>query len=179
MMQQSQAATRMVLVVLLAIAHLLLLLSIITSAQRESSLVPLVVSAEESVRQMASRGNEAQTLRDDLKKTNDALAALRASFPSDLSVGIFDRVAQNAQRSGVTDFRYQRKGEFNDTLPSGTYRVFRYGVQARGSQDRLLAFLDDLQKETGAATYLENVTVAVAGQEWQLNADIVIYTLVN
>lgn len=170
-------AQRIAYVLLMALAYAVLLSLLVVSSRREASLAPQVIAAEQSLRQMSTgAGAEALKMRADLTTLRAQVAALEARLPADVQSGVFERVARDAQASGISDFRYQRKGEYVETLQAGTYKVHRYSIQGRGSQQVALAFLDGLQQDSGLTLLLETVTLTASGNEWVLSADILIYT---
>ncbi len=178
MMQTQQSPlSRTAMVAILSVVYAVLLVTLMLMARREADLVPQVAAAESAVAQMMStKGTELQTVRSNLAAAQERLRSLEARLPTDIPADLFNRVAQDAQRSGISDFRYQRKGEYMENLQAGAYRVYRFSIHGSGSQDRLLTFLDALQQNAGATSILENVTFTAAGAEWQISADIVVYT---
>ena len=176
-MMHQEVTPRTALVVILAAIYAILLLVLIASSRRESDLAIKVTASEAALRQATgSKGMDVLTLRSNLAAARERQAALEARLPREVESAMFDRVAQDAQLSGITDFRYQRKGEFMETMQAGTYKVYRYTIAGRGSQDKLGAFLDGLQAQSGPTMLIENVSLTAVGKEWQLNADITVHT---
>ena len=167
---------QMAVVVVLALVYAVLLPALIVTARKEAALVPPTAAAEAAVRQAsATVQNSAPALRATLAAAKERLATLQARVPADVQADFFERVAQDAQSSGITEFRYQRKGEFQETLQAGVFKVYRFSISGRGTQDKVAAFLDSLHKDSGQAI-VENVSVSAAGNEWKLSADIIVYT---
>ena len=166
-MTQQSPLSRTATVAILSVVYANLLVTLIAMTRREATLVPQVAAAESAVAQMmGTKGAELQTMRSSLAAAQERLRSLEARLPKDIPADLFDRVAQDAQR----------KGEYMENLQAGAYRVYRFSIQGSGSQDRLLTFLDALQQNTGATSIRENVTFTAAGAEWQMSADIVVYT---
>lgn len=179
-MTQRSPLSRTVAVAILSVIYAILLVTLMVMARREAALVPQVVASEGAVTQMKNaRGTEMQTVRSNLAMAQERLRSLEERLPKDMPTDLFDRVAQDAQRSGVSNFLYQRKGESMENLQGGAYKVYRFTIQGSGTPDKLLTFLDAVQRNVGATTLLENVAFTATGPEWQMSADIVVYTWVG
>jgi hypothetical protein len=153
------------------------LIMLIGVSRKDAVLAQQVKTSEASLAQIASRrGADAASLSSSLTNAQQRLATLLQRIPSDLQPTLFEGVAQDAQRSGITDFRYQRKSESIDNLPSGTYKVFHLSIQGKGSQDKLITFLDDLQKNAAPTVVVDNIILTAAGKEWQMTGDMSVYT---
>ncbi len=165
------------IVIILVVIYAIALPALIALTGPEASLVRQVSAAEAAVAQAAtSAQNSAPTLRANLAAERDRLAGLESRVPKDVQTSMFDTVAQDAQNGGISDFRYQRKGEFQETLQAGVYKVYRYTISGRGSQDKVIAFLNGLQASTTQTMVIENVGLSAVGKEWHMNADIIVYT---
>ncbi len=176
-MLRQQVTPKTAIVVILVAAYAIMLIALIAASRKETALAGKVALAEQTLAQaMSNKGNDAVALRASLATAQDRLAALEGRVPRGLQDGLFERVAQDAQRSGISEFRYQRKSEFPDTLQAGTYKVYRFAIYGRGSQEMLVAFLDNLQKDSGQTMLIENVSLNASGKEWQMNADLIVYT---
>lgn len=168
---------RMALTVILVIVYAVLMVALVVLARREASLVSQVAQAEAAVAQMTSDvQNSAPALQKLLTAAKQRQAELQSRVPTQVQAGFFERVALDAQANAISDFRYQRKNEYQETLQAGVYKVYRFTIAGRGSRERLAAFLDGLQQDSGQTMLIENVTVTAAGAEWLLNADILVYT---
>ena len=168
---------RMALTVVLAIIYTVLMLALIVTARREAGLVTQVAQAEASVAQMTNDlQNSGPALQKTLTAAKQRQVELQSRVPTQVQADLFERVSQDAQANAISEFRYQRKNEYQETLQAGVYKVYRFTIAGRGSQDRLAAFLDGLQRESGQTMLIENVAVTAVGNEWQLNADILVYT---
>jgi hypothetical protein len=174
---RQEVSPRVALVVLLVLAYTVALVALISLARRETSLVKRTAATEALAAQtVGSVESLLPVLRAEVTRLKEQVATLEARVPGDGPSNVFEKVAQDAQVSGVTDFRYQRKTEFIETLQSGVFKVYRYTISGRGSQERIIAFLDGLQKDSGQTMIIENVIVSAVNQEWQLSADIIVYT---
>jgi type II secretory pathway pseudopilin PulG len=176
-MLRTQVTPKMAIVLILAAVYAVLLVLLIRASLDATALVNQTVVAERMLAQAQSvSGNDIPALRAALAAANDRLAGLQARVPADLQGGVFDQVAQDAVRNGISNFSYQRKTEFQETMQAGTYKVYRFSIAGRGSQDRLIAFLDSLQSGSGPTMLVENLTLSAAGNEWQMSADVLVYT---
>jgi Tfp pilus assembly protein PilO len=177
MMLRQPVAPKTAIVVILVAVYALVLVMLIVSSRRETMLAAQVRTAEQTLAQaMGNKGNDAASLRSTLAAAKDRLAILEARVPREMQDDLFERVAQDAQRSGISDFRYQRKSESPETLQAGTYKVYHFSISGRGSRETLVAFLDGLQKDSGQTMLIDNVSLTAAGKDWQMNADIIVYT---
>lgn len=176
-MLQQRVTPKIAIVTILVVAYACVLVALILASRKETALAANVAVAEQTLAQaMGNKGNDAVALRSTLAAARDRLAILEARVPRQMQDDLFERVAQDAQRSGVSEFRYQRKSEYPETLQAGTYKVYRFAIYGRGSQETLVAFLENLQKDSGQTMLIDNVSLNPAGQEWQMNADILVYT---
>ena len=176
-MLRQQVTPKMAVVVILVAVYALVLIALIVASRKETALAGKAALAEQTLAQaMSNKGNDVVSLHASLTTAKDRLAGLQARVPTDVQGGLFDRVAQDAQQSGISDFRYQRKSEYPETMQAGTYKVYRFAIAGRGSQEKLVAFLDNLQKGSGQTMLVETVTLNAVGKEWQMNADIIVYT---
>jgi Tfp pilus assembly protein PilO len=176
-MLRQQVAPRTALVVILVALYAFVLISLIVASRRATALAGQVALAEQTLAQaMSNKGNDVTALRATLALANERLAGLQARVPRDLQVDLFETVTQDAQRAGLSEFLYQRKNEFPETMQAGTYKVYRFAIYGRGSPEKLIAFLDNVQKSSSQTMLIENVNMSAVGAEWQLNADILVYT---
>ena len=168
---------RLALTVILVIVYAVLMVALIVTARRESALVSQVAKAEATVAQMTSDAqSSAPALQKTLTAAKQRKTELQARVPTQVQADLFERIAFDAQANAISDFRYQRKNEYQETLQAGVYKVYRFSIAGRDSQDRLAAFLNGLQRDSGQTMLVENVTLTAVGAEWQLAADILIYT---
>ena len=176
-MLRQDVAPRTALVVILVVVYAFVLVALIAASRRETPLAKQVALAEQTLAQaMSNKGNDVDALRTTLAQTNDRLAGLQARVPRDLQGDPFEKIAQDAQSSGLNEFRYQRKNEYQEALQAGTYKVYRFTINGRGSPEKLIAFLDNLQQSSSQTMLIENVSLSALGAEWQMNADILVYT---
>jgi hypothetical protein len=169
---------RTAIVVVLVVIYAAALVALIVSSRKESAVAVQVRATEASIVQATSNAeNTLPVLQANLEAAKEKLATLESRVPGELTTDVFDAVAQDAQLSGISGFRYERKGEFQETLQSGTYKVYRFAIAGRGSQERISAFLDGLQAGSGPTMIVENVNLSAVDKEWQMSADIIVYTL--
>ena len=177
-MRGSRIGRRLALVGVLCLAYIVLIFPLIASSRRESALVSQVAQSEKAVAQArSSRFTEIQSLRTDLAAQGNRQAALTSRFPAVVTTDIFNRVVSRAQQSGIIDFGYESKGDYVEKLQTGLYRVYRYSIQGRATPDKLLSFLDSLQKDAVATILVDNVTMTAIGKDWQMAATMLVYTL--
>lgn len=164
---------------IVVLGYVFVLLSLLNAYRREQALAPQVVQAEQAVAAgQAGLSSNADVLRSDIATARERLSALRGRVPGSVQVNsLFDRVAQSAQQSGVTDFRFQRRAEAQQNMRAGVYRVYRFSISGRGTPDKVAAFLDAAQQDAGPTMVLENISLTPNGADWLLNADMTIYTL--
>jgi hypothetical protein len=178
MMEKPDLNQRIALVVILAIGYAILILYVISSFRTQARLTQQVSATEAAVAQAASiQAGDIASLNASLTTEKQRLADLQQKVPSQVSSDVFERVAVDAQISGVTDVRYQRKSETTETMQAGIYRVYRYSVSARGSEQQLLSFASVLQQQAGPTTQLDNLILnPTTDGDWLMSAEILIYT---
>jgi len=168
---------RMALTVILVIIYAIAMVALVVLARREAGLVRQVAQAEAAAAQMSNDvQNSGPALQKTLADAKARQAELQSRVPTQVQAGFFERVALDAQSNAISDFRYQRKNEYQETLQAGVYKVSRFTIAGRGSADRLAAFLDGLQQGSGQTMLVENVALTEAGSEWQMTAEILVYT---
>lgn len=183
MTDEAGVRRRLILVGAIAAVHLVVLVLLILTARRVASLAPAVASAEQAItRTTVSRAAEAQTLRANLASLRTREATLKTRLAGAAAGDLLVRLAGDAQRAGVSEFRYEQKGAYNSTMQVGVYRVLRYSLQGKGSQDALLQFLNNLQQDSRSVVMLDTVSItapgsAASGNEWQMAATVLVYTL--
>jgi len=180
MMQKTDLNQRIVLVAILAVAYAILILYLISTFRNASRLAQQVSATEAVLRQAVSlQTGDIASISANLKGEKQRLAELQQRVPSQVPPDVFERVAVDAQLSGVTGVRYQRKSETTETMQAGVYRVYRYSLSARGSQQQLLVFISVLQQDAGPTTLLDNLILspATTGTDWLMSADLLVYTL--
>jgi hypothetical protein len=174
---QSQVSGRVLYVVVIAAVLAVLVLLLTSSARHEAGLGSQVIAAEAGVAQATQqRVNEVQTLRTNLAAASQQLAVIRNNVPAGMDPAFFDKVAQVAAQSGIVDFRYQRKTDTTVSMQAGVWTVYRYSIAALGTKAQLSAFLDGFYKISGPTTVIDNMLITPSGANWQLTADISIYT---
>jgi len=167
------------IVTILVAAYAIALILLITTARRMTTLAPQVARAETAAEQATGgESNSVQTLSAQLAAERQRQTALLARLPRDVQAGVFDQVAQDARQTGITGFSYQRKNDYAETMQAGTYRVYRFTIQGRGSQEQVMRFLDGLFKDSGPAIIIENIILQPAGLGLQFSADILVYSFV-
>jgi hypothetical protein len=176
--QQSRAPVRLIVISIIAALLALLIVLVTIMWRRESDLAAKVANVEASVAQAASgHVGDAQSMRANLAATSAQSAALRAAIPFDIEPGVFDQVAQVAMQNGIVDFRYQRKSEYTTTMQAGIWKVYRYTIWARGSQAQLVSFMSGIYNISGPTTVIDTMLLSALSPDWQMTADVLIYTL--
>jgi len=163
----------------LILAYVVVVAGLVGAYRKESGLVPKVVAAEKALADaQRAQGSNIGALQQELATARERLATLRARVPTEMRANdLYERVTQAAQRNGITDFRFQAKGDTPESLAAGMYRAHRFSIQGRGSYDKLTAFVGSVQEELGVTALVDGLSLSLAGNEWQLSADIVVYVL--
>ena len=175
-MLRQHVTPKIAIILLLVVVYTVVLVALVASSREETVLAARVTQAGQTLAQgLSNRGNDPVALRSSLATARDRLGLLEARVPRELQDGVFDHVAEQAQRSGV-EVSYQRKAEFPEALQAGTYKVYRFAIAARGGKEALMAFLENLQKDSSQTMLVENVSLNASGQEWQLSVEVVVYT---
>jgi len=171
------AALGVVVVAALAIAYVIILASLGNQLLREAGLKSRLRDASTRLEAaQKAQSTTVETLRQQLAQAEAQQKALQEKFPKDLQTNaIYDRVLSTVRKNGLTDLRFQRKSDIVETMPSSRYKVARFTIQVKGTMERLLQLVADLDREFGPVSYLDDISLFPAGSLWELSVDIVLY----
>jgi hypothetical protein len=120
---------------------------------------------------------DVNTLNSQIAETQRKIALQQAKFPRDAEViGALDGFISLAQTNQFFITNLDLSTTMTQTTKSGTYRVARYSVQARGSWSRLPALLRKLaEQSTFVPMSFANVTVNTDPYGDNISFDMMIY----